>query len=98
MSKHKKNVKTDYLKKMISRQSQEIQQLKDMISTMEIEDKDKLCQLLDSVYVDFVDIVNSLRERRDTYDKLIAELDSMKQALNKVAFMGKWNIVRLLIK
>jgi len=44
------------------------------------------------------DTLSDLGKKEKEYDKLINELKSMKKALNKEVFKGKWCLVKLLLK
>ena len=100
----KKNVKKkkfDSLKnKIIKRQTEEIDFLKNEISSLEIDlkKKEELNNSLNVLRDDLTSVVFELREQKEEYDRLIREVTEMKNAMNKIVYKNKWSLVRLLLK
>lgn len=100
----KKNVKKkkfDSLKnKIIKRQTEEIDFLKNEISSLEIDlkKKEELNNSLNVLRDDLTSVVFELREQKEEYDRLIKEVTEMKNAMNKIVYKNKWSLVRLLLK
>jgi DNA repair exonuclease SbcCD ATPase subunit len=95
-SKDKKSFKD----KIIKRQINEIESLKETISNLELDSKQKedLMRSIEIAYSDLLEAVNELKRQRDKYEKLTKELVDMKNTMNIVVFKGKWKLIRWLMK
>ena len=100
MNKYSKNKKSDYKSRIISRQIDEIEHLKQEVSKLEIdcEEKNKLINSIDSLRDDLVGVIDELKNKRQEYDKLIVELYKMKSVMNQTVFKGRWKLIRLLLQ
>ena len=100
MNKNFKNKKSDIKSQIIDRQISEIQRLKQEISKLEIdcEEKNKLINSIDFLHNDLISIIDELKNKRQEYNKLIAELYEMKSVMNQTVFKGKWKLIRLLLQ
>lgn len=96
----KRNRKSNVQSRIIERQTNEIEVLKNKVSKLEIDckDKDDIINSIDSLRVEMNDVVESMRSKVEVYDKLIGELTEMKKIMNKEVFKGRWNLVRLLLR
>lgn len=96
----KRNRKSDVKSRIIERQTNEIESLKNKISELEIDcqDKDEIINSIDSLRIELDETVQSLKKKGDVYDRIIGELKEMKKIMNKEVFKGRWNIIRLLLK
>lgn len=98
--KKRSNNKKTFKDKIIKRQINEIESLKEVIANFELDNKQKK-ELFDSVeviYSDLLESVNELKIKRNEYEKLIQELTEMKKAMNQIVFKNKWKLIRWLIK
>lgn len=86
--------------RIIGRQSEEIQSLKDKISALEIDckTKDDLIHSVDYVRNDMIAVIEDLKKQSKKYDELINELTEMKNTMNKIVFKKKWKLIRWLLK
>ena len=86
--------------RIIGRQSEEIQSLKDKISALEIDCKteDDLIHSVDYVRNDMIAVIEDLKKQSKKYDELINELTEMKNTMNKIVFKKKWKLIRWLLK
>ena len=92
--------KLDAKTRIIKKQFDEIQILKNSISALEINAKEKE-DLINSISVfqdSFNEILEDLKKQRDEYNKLINELLEMKNTMNEVVFKKKWRLIRFLMK
>jgi chromosome segregation ATPase len=96
----KTNKKSDFKNQIINRQIDEIEHLKQKISKLEIDckEKDSLINSVDSIRSDLTSVVSKLKEQSQQYDGLIAELYQMKTVMNQTVFKGRWKLIRLLLK
>lgn len=96
----KRNRKSTVQSRIIERQTNEIEALKNKVSKLEIDckDKDEIINSIDSLRVEMNDVVESMKSKVEVYDKLIGELNEMKKIMNREVFKGRWNLVRLLLK
>ena len=100
MNKYSKNKKSDYKSQIINRQIDEIEHLKQEILKLEIncEEKNNLINSIDSLRNDLVSVIDELKNKRQEYNKLIAELYEMKSVMNQTVFKGRWKLIRLLLQ
>ncbi len=86
--------------KIISRQSEQIDDLKNQIEELKstIEEKDKLIKSVEPLRNELTDIFNEVKHKKDQYGKLVQELRDMKKIMNQEVYKGKWWLIRLLIK
>lgn len=96
----KKNKRSDIKSKIIKRQTDEIDGLKQQISELEIDcdKKDEIINSIDTMREDFSDVINELKEKEKEYNDLINDLIKMRKVMNQEFFKGRWKLVRLLIK
>lgn len=102
MNKSKKNKKkkADFRSQIIKRQIDEINNLKNTISELEIghAEKDKIISSINVLRNDLIETVDDLKAKGEEYDKLIAELREMKKVMNEIVFKKRWKIIKLLLK
>lgn len=100
MNKYSKNKKSDYKSQIINRQIDEIEHLKQEILKLEIncEEKNNLINSIDSLRNDLVSVIDEIKNKRQEYNKLIAELYEMKSLMNQTVFKGRWKLIRLLLQ
>ena len=96
----KKNKKSDFRNKVIKKQLEEIDNLKQTISELEIscKDKENIINSIESIRMDFTMILDDLKEKRKKYEDLIEELTTMKNIFNQSVFKGRWKLIKLLMK
>ena len=90
----------DLKDRIIKRQDDEIESLKNKISSLEIDnkEKDEIIGLIDSLRVEMTEVVNELKDKSKEYDKLLADLFQMRKVMNEELFNGRWSIIKLLMK
>lgn len=100
MKRNVKKRKLDFKDRMIKRQSEEIESLKNKIEELNLknEDEQELISSVEKFRGDMDDILKSISERRDKYDELISELLEMRKVMNAEVFKGRWKIIRWLLK
>lgn len=86
--------------KIIKRQIDEINSLKNTVYDLEIDcrEKERLINSINILHEDLTEIVCELKEKSDNYDSLIHELMEMKKAMNQIVFNRKWKLIRWLLK
>lgn len=98
----KKNIsnKKDIQKKLLLKQLSDIENLKKKISELELQSQTKndIVHSVEAIHEEFIGIVNDLRDKREKYDELIAELQKMKEVMNKKEFKGRWKLIKWLMK
>lgn len=94
------NRKYDLQNKILQRKNDEIESLKNRISSLEIDcdEKDELINSVDSLLAELREIVEELREKRDKYDELNSDLMQMRKVFDQEVFRGRWRIIKFLMK
>ena len=92
--------KFEFQKKLISKQSEQIDELKSRIQELELkcEEKDKEIMSVSSLKEELEKNVDEIKEYRKCYMKLLEEIRTMKEVINKEIYKGKWSIIKFLIK
>ena len=103
MKKSKKNKnkqRFDFKHQIIERQASEIDNLKEVISKLEIgcSEKDEIINSIDDLRNDLIETIDDLKSKKNEYDRLIMELSEMRNVINQTVFKGRWKIIKLLIK
>lgn len=90
----------DFLKEMISRQTEQIESLKLQIEELEAqcEEKDKIINSVNSLKSELTNDVNEVKKYKEEYRILIKELREMRNIMNQTVFKGKWKLIKFLIK
>ena len=98
--KDKDKDKYDLKNRIIQRQVNEIEQLKQKIVNLEIscEQKEKFINSINYFRDEFVNIVADLTEKNNKCDELIKELLEMRTVINNIVFKRKWKLIRLLLR
>ena len=98
--KSKDRNKSDLKNQIIQRKNDEIEYLKDRISNLQIEnkEKDELINSIESLRNELLETIDELKSKRDEYDKLVSELREMKNVINEEVFRGRWSLIKLLMK
>ena len=96
----KRNRKSDVKSRIIERQTNEIESLKNKISELEIDcqDKDEIINSIDSLRMELDEAVQGIKAKGEVYDRLIGELKEMKKIMNEEVFKNRWSLIRLLLK
>ena len=99
-SKGKDRKKDDLKNQIIQRKNNEIESLKNKISNLQIEnrEKDELINSIEILHKELSEVVEDLKSKRDEYDNLVSELREMKKVINEEVFKGRWSLVKLLMK
>lgn len=92
--------RNDRKSRIISRQVDEIDKLKQTISDLEIscQEKDELIGSIDALLSDMKETVNGIKKKSDEYDKLVDELKQMKKIMNEEVFNNKWWLIKFLLR
>jgi hypothetical protein len=96
----KNDKKTDIKNRIIKKQIDEINSLKNDISSLEIDakEKEKLIYSVTILHDNFVEVLDDLKKQREEYDKLIKELLEMKNTMNEIVFKKRWKLIKFLMK
>ena len=92
--------KFEFQQKMISRQSEQIEELKlrNLELELELKKKDEIINSVSSLKDELTQNVNEVKKYKEEYKELINELKKMKEIINKEVYKGRWRIVKFLIK
>lgn len=95
---HKK--KLEIQNKLIARQSEQIENLKSQIQTLQLkcDEKDEIINSVSSLRDELTQNVAEIKQYKQQYKELIEELRKMKTILNQEIYKGKWKLVQFLIK
>ena len=90
----------DFQQKMISRQSEQIDDLKLEIEklNLKIKEKDEIIASVEPMRKELSQNVAEVKKDKNEYKKLIKELKKMKEIFNREVYKGRWWLIRLLIK
>lgn len=90
----------DFQQKMITRQSEQIDELKLKNEELKqiIEEKDRFIKSIESLRKELTDNVDAIKQKKNEYETLVNELNDMKKIMNQEVYKNKWWLVRLLIK
>lgn len=99
-TKRRDSLSNDRKRRIIDRQSSEIESLKRKISRLEIaaSEKDELLSSVDGLINDMRESVDSIQEKSDEYDRLIAELRDMRKIMDEEVFHRKWWILKHVLR
>lgn len=100
MNEKKYEKRLEFQKKMISRQSEQIDGLKSEIEKLKLEcqKKDKIINSVSSLRSELVKDAEDVKQYKEEYRKLINELKNMKKILNQEVYKGRWWLIKFLIK
>ena len=92
--------KFEFQKKVIARQSEQIEDFKSQIEQLKLEiaKKDEIINSVDYLRKELAQDVSDVKKYKEEYYKLIQDLRNMKKILNQDVYKGRWNLVRFLIK
>ena len=90
----------EFQQKMISRQSEQIQDLESQVRKLklEIEEKNKIINSVASLKEELTKNVDESKKYKEESKELVCELRKMKDTMNKTVFKGRWKLIRFLIK
>lgn len=100
MNEKKYEKRLEFQKKMISRQSEQIDGLKSEIEKLKLEcqKKDEIINSVSSLRSELVKDAEDVKQYKEEYRKLINELKNMKKILNQEVYKGRWWLIKFLIK
>lgn len=100
MNEKKYKKKYELQKKLILRQSEQINALKLQIEALnaELKEKDEIINSTYSFRNELKKKIDDVEKYKEEYVKLIKELRKMKEIINQEVYKGKWKLVRFLIK
>lgn len=90
----------DFQQKIISRQSEEIEdlKLKNEELKMKLAEKDELINSVSSLREELTNNVSDIKRYKKEYKELINELRKMKKIMNQEIYKNRWWLVKFLIK
>lgn len=96
----KNNKKIESYKKMILRQTEQIEFLKSQVERLKLEliEKDELINSVAPLRDELKQNVSEVKEYKEQYKELVNELKKMKEVMNQNVFKGRWKMVQFLIK
>lgn len=100
MNERKFEKKYKLQEKLIQRQTEQINNLKQQIEALklELEKKDKAINSVAFLKEELTKKAEDIDEHEKEYKKLIDELRQMKEILNQTVYKGRWWLVKFLIK
>lgn len=98
--KNKYKKRNQFQQKMISRQSEQIERLKNENKklTLECQKKDELINSVTPLRNELQQNVNEVKKQKKEFNKLIQEMKKMKSIMNRTVFRGRWRLIKWLIK
>lgn len=100
MNEKKYEKKFEFQQKMISRQSEQIEELKlqNAKLKLELEKKDEIINSVASLKDELIQNAEEVKKYKEDYKSLIDELRKMREILNQDVYKGRWKLVKFLIK
>ena len=85
---------------MISRQSQQIENLKKQNQKLKekLKEKDEILSSIEPMRIEMKENIEEIKQKKKEYHSLVNELKQMKEILNQEVYRGRWRIVKWLIK
>lgn len=92
--------KFEIQKNLITRQSKQIDSLKQQVENLklELEEKDTLINSVESLKEQLAQNVADVKNYRKQYGMLIEEIKKMKSIIDKEIYRGRWWLIKFLIK
>lgn len=90
----------NFQKDLISRQSEQIENLKKQNEKLKekLKEKDETLSFIEPMRKEMTESLKKIKQKKKEYYTLISELKQMKEILNQEVYRGRWRIVRWLIK
>ena len=100
MSEKKYKKKFEFQKKMIARQSKQIELLISQVEILklECEKKDEIISSVTPLKEELTKNVNEVKKYKKEYRELVEDLRKMKTIMNQTVFKGRWKLIKFLIK
>jgi predicted restriction endonuclease len=92
--------KVELQQKLISRQAEQIDDLKSQVEALKIEctEKDNIINSVSVLKEELTQNVSDAKKYKNEFRELVQELRKMKDIINQEAYNGRWSIIKLLIK
>lgn len=99
-NKNKYEKRLAFQQKMINRQSEQIEKLKNENEKLnnKLIEKDKIIDSVALLRKELSENVNATKKYKEQYKTLIQELKDMKKIINKEVYHNRWWLVRWLLK
>ena len=90
----------EFQNKMISRQSEQIDKLKNEIGNLKLklDEKDKIIRAVESMRKEMAENIEEQKQLKNEYKQLIQQLKQMKNIINKEVYKNRWWLIKWLIK
>lgn len=100
MSEKRYKKKYEFQKKLILRQTEQIESLKNDVQRLEMEckEKDRIIHSVDSLRQELNENVETYKKLKNEYKDLIEEVRKMKTIINQTVYKGRWKLIKFLIK
>lgn len=100
MNEKKYKKRLEFQQKMISRQSEQIDDLKLEIETLrnKLIEKDEIINSVTPLRSELTENVNEVKKHKEQYKVLIQELKDMKKILNREVYKNRWWLIKRLLK
>lgn len=98
--KNKYEKRLQFQQKMITRQFEQIDSLKNEIEklTLECQKKDEIINSVTPLRNELTVNVNEVKKKKKEFDELIQEMKKMKEIVNRTVYKGRWKLIKFLIK
>ena len=98
MNEKKYQKRFEIQQKMISRQSEQIEDLKSQVRRLqlEIEEKNKVIDSIEPMRKELAHNIAITKQYKNEFKSLIEEVRIMKNIINQEVYKGRWKIIKLL--
>lgn len=97
-----KNLKKrlEFQQKMITRQSEQIDELKNKIEVLNeiIKEKDEVINSISPMREELKNEIANVNQKKKEYSRLIKELKTMKNIINEDVYKKRWWLIKFLLK
>ena len=99
MNEKKFEKRLEFQQKIISRQSEQIEELKSQNEKLKlkIEEKAELINSVSAMREELSYNIDEVKKGKEEYKKLISEVKMMKEIINKEVFKNRWWLIKLLL-
>lgn len=90
----------EFQQKMISRQSEQIEDLKFQIEKLKLElkEKDEIINSVTPLKEELSKELSKVKEYKKEYKKLMHEVRKMKDIINQKVYKGRWWLIKFFLK
>lgn len=100
MNEKKYKRKLELQEKLIARQSEQIEKLKDKVQKLELEleEKNRIINSIEPLRNELKQNISDIKEKKEEYQKLINDIRKMKGIIDTEVYKNRWWLIKFLMK